>query len=1072
MKASTPPNEARRLEVLWQYEVLDTPPEAELDDLTALAAQITESPIALISLVDRDRQWFKSRQGLALTETPRDVAFCAHAILGSEPLIVRDATQDPRFHDNPLVTGAPHIRFYAGVPLITPAGHALGTLCVMDSRPRDLAPHQVAALRQLGRMIMRRMDQRRRVVGARARSTGATRAPERAPEARQRLATDLLQQVQEGIYVWHLEQEQDTTSFRLVLANPAATRLTGIANEQVVGQRLLEAFPTLAGTAIPDQLLEVVQSGQPLTIGYFHFQDPRVGDADYLLRAFPLADRQVGVLFENVTDRRLAEQAQVEGQARKSAILESALDAIVTIDHEGRVFEWNRAAEKTFGHTRAQVLGKDLAALVLPETLRPRFHEGLQRFLETGQSELFGRRVELTARRRDGTAFPIEMSITRVPIEGEPLLTGFLRDITERRQFEEALRRNEATLLEAQRISHLGSWELELASGRLEWSSETYRIFGRDPTVFTPTPEAFLAAVHADDRERVSAAARQTRETAEPYRIEHRIVRPDGTIRYVSERAECVLDAAQRPLKLLGTVQDITERKRVEQALQRSEEHFRSLIENSSDVITIVDGQARFAYVSHTAQRILNYRPEDLAGQSAFDFIHPDDVEAVRQALGRAIHGGNAPTIVEFRFRRADASWRVFEAIGQRLSVEGDQPAVVVNARDITERRQLEGQLRQAQKMESVGQLAGGVAHDFNNILTVIQGHALLLSTMGSLTAGQQTSLQQITQAAERAANLTRQLLTFSRKQLLQPRHLDLNEVVSNLSKMLQRLLGEDVSLHVHFTPQLPAVHADQGMLEQVLMNLAVNSRDAMPRGGQLIINTGLAEVVAGQTLPHPDARPGAYVTLSVSDTGSGIAPEHLSHIFEPFFTTKDVGKGTGLGLATVYGIVKQHHGWITVASELHKGTVFQIFLPASREKPESTPTAAPALPTRAGQETIMVVEDEPALRTLVTSILERSGYRVVAAASGVQALELWGESRARIDLVLTDMVMPDGVTGRELGQRLLADKPSLRIVYTSGYSPEVVGEEFLQNEGACFLQKPYHPRKLVELVRRCLDAP
>jgi two-component system, cell cycle sensor histidine kinase and response regulator CckA len=260
-------------------------------------------------------------------------------------------------------------------------------------------------------------------------------------------------------------------------------------------------------------------------------------------------------------------------------------------------------------------------------------------------------------------------------------------------------------------------------------------------------------------------------------------------------------------------------------------------------------------------------------------------------------------------------------------------------------------------------------------------------------------------------------------------------------------------------------------MIEQILLNLAVNSRDAMPRGGQLIINTGIVEVASNQRLPHPDAAPGSYVILSVSDTGMGIAPEHLPHVFEPFFTTKDVGKGTGLGLATVYGIVRQHLGWITIDSELGKGTVFQIHFPASTEKPENVAETAFIPPSRGGKETLLVVEDEPALRLLVRSILQRSGYNVLEAESGMAALDVWEREGKGIDLVLTDMVMPDGLSGRELGQRLLQEKPSLKVIYSSGYSADVVGVDFLQGEGHYFLQKPYHPNKLIELVRQCLDA-
>jgi PAS domain S-box-containing protein len=948
MKPPTHPNEARRLEVLWQYELLDTPPEAELDEIASIAARLCNAPIALISLIDQDRQWFKARHGLELKETPRDVAFCAHAILSSDMLIVPDTLEDPRFRDNPLVKNEPRVRFYVGAPLMTPEGFALGTLCVLDHRPRSLDPAEANSLRMLSRLIMRHLEWRRlarkdekpgdEIPIRSASDSRITWAPASSPHPNL-----VLDAINEGLLVCRVSASSTPSRATLLGFNAVAGRLLKLSSRQTPDLDLKDLIAGFAESDLPRLLNHVARTNSPQNLGDLRFAGLDHDAGEFAARAIPLESDTVAILFESVADRRLAEQAQLEGQARKSAILDSALDAIVTIDHEGRIFEWNRAAERIFGLRRAQVLGRELADVVFPSENRDRFRDSLARYLSHGESELIGRRVVLSGHRADGGVFPLEMSVNRVQMEGSPLFTGFLRDITERIQFEETLR--------------------------------------------------------------------------------------------------------------------------------RSEEHFRSLIENSSDVIAIVKDQGRLSYLSHTVQRILNYRPEELMHRSVFEIIHPDDHAGVRQALERALHQPEKSTAVQFRCRHANGTWRYLEAIGIQRTDPSGQPGIVVNARDITERRQLEDQLRQAQKMESVGQLAGGVAHDFNNILTVIQGHAALLTSSAGLTPNQRGSLEQITLGADRAANLTRQLLTFSRKQMLQPRHLDLNEVVNNLAKMLQRILGEDIALHLHFQEGLPAVHADQGMVEQILMNLAVNSRDAMPRGGQLIINTRTTPVDPGLMPPHSEGSPGLYVVLSVGDTGTGISPEHLPHIFEPFFTTKDVGKGTGLGLATVYGIVHQHRGWITVDSEPNRGTVFQIFLPASNQEPDTVADVTYTLPSRSGKETILLVEDEPALRNLVKCILERSGYHVLEAESAFAALEVWTDHHADIDLLLTDMVMPDGMNGKELAQRLQVDKPQLRIIYSSGYSPDVVGENFHENESRYFLQKPYHPRKLVDMVRLALDT-
>jgi two-component system cell cycle sensor histidine kinase/response regulator CckA len=447
-----------------------------------------------------------------------------------------------------------------------------------------------------------------------------------------------------------------------------------------------------------------------------------------------------------------------------------------------------------------------------------------------------------------------------------------------------------------------------------------------------------------------------------------------------------------------------------------------------------------------------------LGKEQLSEFLPPETPAIVKECLATGESKQRFLTVIAGR----NISWSFFPV--PKIGV------VHCYAGDITERQNLEAQLRQSQKMESVGLLAGGVAHDFNNILTVIQGHNSLITSL-ALPEEALDSSRQIGLAADRAANLTRQLLTFSRRQILQPKNLDLNEVVSNMTKMLRRLLGEDITLQVNYASHLPLVHADPGMMEQILMNLSINSRDAMPKGGTLFVDTAAVNFDETAAKRMAGASPGEYVCLTVKDTGKGIPPEVMPHIFEPFFTTKDVGKGTGLGLATVYGIVQQHKGWVKVSSKVKEETVFQVFLPALAETGvmRETVTAQPEI--RGGSETILVVEDETPLRQLVKSVLQRHGYRVLEADSGVDALPIWLQYKDQISLLLTDMVMPHGVSGRELAQRLRGDKPELKVIYSSGYSLAVVGGDMVLREGLNFLQKPYNPRKLAQAVRDCLDA-
>ncbi len=389
--------------------------------------------------------------------------------------------------------------------------------------------------------------------------------------------------------------------------------------------------------------------------------------------------------------------------------------------------------------------------------------------------------------------------------------------------------------------------------------------------------------------------------------------------------------------------------------------------------------------------------------------------------------------------------------------------------------RKTQEDLRQSQKLEAIGQLAGGIAHDFNNLLAVIRGNA----DLGRLDAEGFSSdvtgcLDQISAATERAAGLTRQLLTFSRKQMMHSQPIDLDAVIWNLSKMLDRIIGEDIALRCHHSSALPPIKADIGMLEQVIVNLVVNACDAMQGGGKLQIATEQVTFDAGPDPLHPEARPGDFVCMTVTDTGAGISPEYLPRIFEPFFTTKEVGKGTGLGLATVYGIVKQHQGWIEVSSQPGAGTTFRIYFPALECVHAGSNHVTPEVePPPGGNETVLLVEDDEAVRSITHLLLERSGYRVLDAGSGPEALKIWESAAPEVDLLLTDVIMPAGITGRKLAEDLLGKKTTLKVIFQSGYGGDVMRDstEFLRRTNSCFLQKPYAPRDLLCAVRRCLDG-
>jgi two-component system cell cycle sensor histidine kinase/response regulator CckA len=496
-------------------------------------------------------------------------------------------------------------------------------------------------------------------------------------------------------------------------------------------------------------------------------------------------------------------------------------------------------------------------------------------------------------------------------------------------------------------VGQIGSWTAGVGPGApLSWSHEVCRIFGIDPATLTGTADDFVARAHPEDLAKVYAARDEAFASGESMRIDHRIVRPDGAVRWVHERADVVRDAQGRPERLIGVVQDITERKQAEEALQVAEE-----------------------------------------------------------------------------------------------------------------------QLRQSQKMDAIGRLAGGVAHDFNNLLSIITGRSELLLARRDLADVVRRDVDLVHKAADRAASLTRQLLAFSRKQLLQPKVIDLNSVAANMGKMLRRLIGEDVDLVIVARPGIARVNADPGQLEQVILNLAVNARDAMPHGGRLTIETAQVELGPAHARRHPGIGVGRHVMLAVTDTGMGMDAAVRERIFEPFFTTKEVGKGTGLGLSTVYGIVQQSGGTIWVYSEPGHGTAFKIYLPSIAESTEEAP--APEAAPRRGTETVLVCEDEPDLRELAREVLEEYGYTVLEAKDGREALDVAAGYTDPIHLLLTDVVMPR-MNGSELAGEL-ARARQLKVLYMSGYTETSMMRGSMPD--AAFLQKPFSPLVLARTVRAVLDA-
>ncbi|MFP4624020.1 MAG: PAS domain-containing protein, partial [Gemmatimonadota bacterium] len=622
--------------------------------------------------------------------------------------------------------------------------------------------------------------------------------------------------------------------------------------------------------------------------------------------------------------------------------------------------------------------------------------------------------------------------------------------------------------------SGFGLWDWDVPTGRIFADDRWFTMLGFAPHEFPLDVDTWIALVHPDDRGRVSAALDAHFAGESPhYECEIRIRTREGGWRWVLDRGRVVeRDPEGHPLRATGTHTDIQDRKQAEEALRRSEERLATIVRAAPLGITLtraVDGV--FMEVNETFAEVLGYDREALLGASAIDlgiWQKTSEREAAIAVLRE--EGRLAGRPVQFRTR--DGELRTFLLFSELLEVEG-LPCALTLHQDVTEARQLEAQLIQAQKMEAVGRLAGGIAHDFNNLLTAITGHVEFL--LDALPEGdpRRDDAGGIRDSADRAKRLTRQLLAFSRQQVLNPRVVDLAEVVVSFEPLLSRIIGEDVALSVSRPEGRCPVRVDPGQLEQVVLNLVVNARDAMPDGGSLVI---AADSIARRDQPTEGFRrpvpTGAYARLRVSDSGSGMDAATRDHIFEPFFTTKPAGKGTGLGLSTVYGIVSQSGGHVGVESGLDRGTTFTLLFPLVEESSAPADPAPRALPPREPDDTrsgsVLVVEDEDAVRLLARRVLDRAGYRVRAAPSGAEALRL-ADRAGPFDLVLTDMVMP-GMSGRELVDHLRGDGRRLRVLYMSGYTADEVVRDG-QNRNGSFLEKPFTPAELVRAVQEALGT-
>ncbi len=1141
-----------------------------------MAARLLGTPISLVSIVEDGRVRFPVAHGLKISETAREGWFCAGAIGSDDVTVVEDASRDPRFEHHALVEGVPHLRFYAGAPLIASDGFRLGTLAVLDTAPRDgLSEELRGVLAALARTVMEELERRlseqpeqlppcdevmQRVLDALpvgiwlADSQGRARygnsigrkiwgGGDPKPlseyndlngwfaESGARLRGDewsLARAVAKGETV--LEQLVEIEALdgqrRVILDSAAPLRspsgellgAVAVSQDVTVQRRAQEALHQLSDelrgviNAAPLAIVSldldfVVRSwspeaerlfgwkaeevvGRPYAVvppGYEdqyrrHQESIKRGESlrdvetcrrrkdgrliDVRISSAPLhnptgAIAGAVVILSDITEKKKAERALEESEVRYRSLVERSPFGIA-IECDGTIVYVNPAVLQMWGAASAdQLLGRDPSGFVEPEQ-RAAYRALIEHVLATGQPAPTG---EFAGRRMDGAPIYTEVSVLPFSYQGRPAVQVVIRDVTLRKQAEEKLRRQ-------QRESAIVADSLPGAVIVKDRNSVYVTANRRYCEIVHIRPENIPGKTDFDfvSPERalqIRANDERVMSTGKPEYIEE-LVSVSGKAVEVGIILTPLTDEDGTVTGVAVICIELAEKRALEAALRQSEERFRRAVLEAPIPILIHAEDGRILQLNRAWLEQSGYAAGDL--RTVEDCIAPvlgDDARAVREDLQALFRMESGSLQREASFRTPAGKPRTWSISSAPLGRLPDGARVAISmAMDVTERRSLEQQLAQSQKMEAIGQLAGGVAHDFNNLLTVISGYShLLLQTLAGDPAGAQ--VQEIEQAAERAAGLTHQLLAFSRKQILRPANVDLNRVLRDSERMLRRLIGEDIEIRLALAPVELRVLVDTGQLTQVIMNLAVNARDAMPKGGVLTVETSEAEFTAGSAESHPGVSAGPYVRVDVSDTGVGMDAATRERIFEPFFTTKGPGSGTGLGLSTVYGIVRQSNGYISVYSEPGLGTSFHIYLPRIFEQPAPAAVRSSGL-AAGGGETILLVEDEPALRKLAGEILSRAGYRVIETANGAEAVRACEQAGDSIALLITDLVMP-GLSGRELAAQLQRQHPGLRALFMSGYSTHPAMAAGILDGDVPFLQKPFTAGDLADKVRELL---
>ena len=1253
--------DARRLATLASYDILDTPAEDRFDDVVQLATLVCASPVALVSLLAADRQWFKARAGFPLCETDLDSSVCIHALAEPDLLVIPDLAQDARTAHNPLVTAEPNIRFYAGAPLRMQDGAVLGSLCVIDTKPRSggLTVDQANGLRRLARQVIdlleyrRALNQRDGALSGQQAMVQQHTALLSTQQAVTRAAGDLdtvLQALVVGAMAALPQADGGVIELRdgdaLVYRSPQGVishqaglrvplhgslagrsavtgeplRIADAREEQGVSHDLLERLGVRSCLLVP-----VSRFGS--VVGVLKLQSSRVG-------AFSDDDLQIARLFAGETaglaeiGEATAREAARASETRYRSVFDSIVDfAIIVTDRDGRVTEWNTGAERVLGWTKAEMRDHDVERIFTPED-RAIERAATEMRLSLDHGRASDERWHL---RRDGSRF--WASGEMMPLRDEDgRHRGFvkaLRDRTAEHRAGEALREAEARLRESEdhfrhavELSPGVAWTCDPQGAITSYSQRWLDLTGQ--AVGEPDDAGWIRALHPDDVTPTLAAFSARLASGDPVDVDYRIrIAATGEDRWMRARAHPRRDSTGAIVRWYGTIEDVHDRKLAEASLRASEARFRTFAQAVPNQIWSATPDGSLDWANEPTYAYLGASTDGVVGEAWTDAVHPDDLPFVRERWASALRTGDTYE-TEFRVRRVDGAYRWFlvralpirgpdgaverwiganadihdrrtatealaqlnatleqrveertrelrdtrgfvrlalsavggvgvwtydvasdrfvgdEAIADLYAIDRDRTAAgiprteflanvlpedmanlnatmaggLVRSGDLeleyrirhpdgsihwvlsrgsthfdgtgqpirrtgigvetTRQRELEHQLRQSQKMEAVGQLTGGLAHDFNNLLTGISGSLDLLQKRAA--QGRFNDLDRYIFAAQgaskRAAALTHRLLAFSRRQTLDPKPTDVNRLVHDMADLIRRTVGPEITVETVGAVGLWTTLVDPSQLENALLNLCINARDAMPDGGRITVETG-NRWMDDRMARERELPPGQYLSLCVSDTGTGMPPDVISRAFDPFFTTKPLGQGTGLGLSMIYGFARQSGGQVRIYSEMGMGTMVCVYLPRHRgEDPEAVndESRSGEAPRAVEGETVLVVDDEPTVRMLVTDVLCDLGYAALEAEDGPAGLKIL-QSTARIDLLVTDVGLPGGMNGRQVADAARVLRPGLRVLFITGYAENAAVGNGQLGPDMAVLTKPFEIDVLASRIRSLIEV-